>query len=439
MGSRRRWVLAFVLLWVATNAPSISTMCFDWDAAQYSLGTIEYDVHKHQPHPPGYPLWVLGLRALAPLTHGAPLAQTVLGGALSLIALVWFQRLARLWYGEQSALALTLLLGISPPIQLYAFAQSTYPVDLFASCLLGWLAWRMWQGEIAALKIALPAAALMMGFRPSGVVLLLPLLVVATARCSRGRQKRVLAVTLAAAALVFLLWFWPLQESVGGVGAWMKLNRELFRTTAEPTSVLLGAPIPDVLRIMARLTLILGVALVPLVGFVRSDRIRARRPWGFLALWILPGLLFDYLVNFSKPGYLLLALPPLFLALGAVRPTRRAVLVGVIAAEMLALMPYDRIPENKLTRAIAVCTPHAADVAHRANRALRTQVELLKPAHITCEDSFRETAPNVRTVAYDFRQQAGPNASIHLVYGEGAGPPGTRLVYRRYGFGIWQD
>ena len=78
-------------------------------------------------------------------------------------------------------------------------------------------------------------------------------------------------------------------------------------------------------------------------------------------------------------------------------------------------------------------------MAHRANRALRTQVELLKPARITCEDEFRETAPNVRTVAYDFRQQAGPNASIHLVYGEGTGPPGTRLVYRGHGFGLWQD
>jgi hypothetical protein len=430
-------MLPAAMLWIAVNLPSVSTMSYDWDAAQYSLGTLEYNLVKHQPHPPGYPLWVLGLRALAPLTGGAPLAQTILGCALTLAALFCFYRLARVWSGARAAVALTLLLGFSPPVQLYAFAQSTYPVDFLASCLLGWLAWRMWQGDVAALRTALPAAAVLMGFRPSGVLMLGPLLAVAAARGFQ-RQPKALVAPLVAAALVFLAWFWPLQASVGGVGEWAQLNRDLFLSNAGITSLFLGAPGPVVLKIMARLTLILGVALVPLVGLVVPGQARASRPWGFLILWLAPGLLFNYLVHFAKPGYLLLVLPPLFLALGAVRPTRRTVLAGLVAAEVLAVLPYDRLPEHKLTRAIAVCTPHAARTAQRANSALRQQVARLQPAHIRCEDAFRETAPNIRTVAYDFRGQAGPNAPVHLVRQEGAGPAGTRLVYRGNGFELWQ-
>jgi len=436
--SSRRWVVVLVaVLWIATNLRSVSTRSYDWDAAQCSLGTIEFNLAAHQPHPPGYPLWVLSLRALQPLTGGAALAQTLLDFLFTVGALFCFFGLARQWCAEPIARTLVLLLAFSPLVQLYAFAQSTYPVDLFASTLLGWMAWRMWQGDVTALRVALPAAAILMGFRPSGVVMLAPLLAFAALR-GFGRRPTVLVLPVLAAVVIFGAWFWPLVQAAGGLGQWTRLNRELFLSTAGATSLLLGASAAEGPSIAVRLTVILGIALTPLAGLMLPWRGQRTLPWGFLVLWATPGLLFVYLIHFAKPGYLLLMLPPLFLALGAGRPSRRAVLTGLVIAELIVLLPYARLPQNKLTRVLALSTPYAAETAARTNRELREQVEKLQVERIICEDKFKEMAPNLRSVKYDFRELSGNGAVVYMMESGDVGPQGTKLVYQGEGFVLWQ-
>ncbi len=434
-----RWVLVLIaVLWVLPNWQSVSTMNYDWDAAQYSLGTIEYNLAKHQPHSPGYPLWVLSLRFLQPLTHGAPLAQTVLGFLFTVGSLFCFSRLVRFWFDDHVGNSLTLMLAFSPVVQLYAFAQSTYPVDLLASTLLGWLGWRMWQGDVRALQVALPAAAFLMGFRPSGVVLLAPMLLVAAWR-GFGRQPKLLVVPVVAALVLVCMWFWPMTQSTGGFEAWSRLNQQLFQSTAGRTSILLGASLNIWLSILARLLVILCVALIPLVGIAVSCRGRkSSLPWVFLALWAVPGLLFVSLVHFAKPGYLMVVLPPLFIALGASRPSKQAVSIGLVVALIVVLMPYSSLPINKVTRAVALSTPYAAQTVAQDNHDLRLIIEGLKPKGIVGDYSFREMAPNVRSVEYDFRNLSGDGPVVYYVKEGGVGPQGTKLVYESRGFGLWQ-
>ncbi len=432
-----RWVFILAaVLWVLTNLRSVSTMCFDWDAAQLSLGTLEYDLVLHQPHPPGYPLWVLSARALVPLTQGAPLAQALLDIVFTVAALFFFYRLARDRWGDSAAGILAVLLAFSPVVQLYAFAQSTYPVDLLASALLGWLAWRMWQGDVTALRVALPAAALLMGFRPSVVVLLGPLVAVAAFR-GFGRRPKVLITPLLGAVAVFSAWFWPLVRSAGGLSSWYQLSFDLFRSTSGATSIFF-APSQVGPAIEARLTVILVVALLPLVGLALGMKKRPSPSWVFLVLWALPGLLFVYLFHFAKPGYLLLVLPPIFLALGAGRISSRAVLVGLLVTELAVLAPYDRLPENKLTRALAVATPFAAVSAARSNRVLRDQVEELRPARIVCTSQFQDPPPNRRSVAYDFRSPTGDMGPVYLTAKGSRGPEGTERVFEGMDFELWK-
>jgi hypothetical protein len=431
------WVFILAaVLWVLSNLRSVSTMCFDWDAAQLSLGTIEYDLILHQPHPPGYPLWVLSARALLPLTQGAPLAQTLLDIIFTAAALFFFYRLVRELWGDSSAGALTILLAFSPVVQLYAFAQSTYPVDLLASAVLGWLAWRMWHGDVTALRVALPAAALLMGFRPSGVVLLGPLVAVAALR-GFGRQPTVLITPLLGAAVVMSAWFWPLVRSAGGFSSWYQLSFDQFRSTSGATSIFF-APSQVLPAIEARLTVILVVALLPLVGLVLGMKKRPSPSWVFLVLWALPGLLYVYLFHFAKPGYLLMVLPPIFLALGGGRLSKRAVLVGLLVTELAVLAPYDRLPENKLTRALAAASPFAAVSAARSNRVLRDQIEKLRPARIVCTSQFQDAPPNRRSVAYDYRGVAGAKSPVFLTAEGSRGPEGTERIFEGEGFALWR-
>src|SRR5439155_8397165 len=49
---------ALGLLTVLSRLPYRARMLYNWDAVQFALALREYDVVKHQPHPPGYILYV---------------------------------------------------------------------------------------------------------------------------------------------------------------------------------------------------------------------------------------------------------------------------------------------------------------------------------------------------------------------------------------------
>jgi len=57
-----RWDYLFAcalgLLTVLSRLPYRTRMLYNWDAVQFALALREYDVVKHQPHPPGYILYV---------------------------------------------------------------------------------------------------------------------------------------------------------------------------------------------------------------------------------------------------------------------------------------------------------------------------------------------------------------------------------------------
>ena len=57
-----RWDYAFAaglsILTVLSRLPYRARMLYNWDSVQFALALGEYDVVKHQPHPPGYILYV---------------------------------------------------------------------------------------------------------------------------------------------------------------------------------------------------------------------------------------------------------------------------------------------------------------------------------------------------------------------------------------------
>src|SRR3954454_8259078 len=50
--------LATSILVAITRFLSRTRSAWDWDEALFQLGVREYDVAHHQPHPPGYPLYI---------------------------------------------------------------------------------------------------------------------------------------------------------------------------------------------------------------------------------------------------------------------------------------------------------------------------------------------------------------------------------------------
>ena len=51
--------LGLALVTLLSRWPYRARMLYNWDAVQFALALREFDVAKHQPHPPGYLLYVL--------------------------------------------------------------------------------------------------------------------------------------------------------------------------------------------------------------------------------------------------------------------------------------------------------------------------------------------------------------------------------------------
>src|SRR5688572_31816611 len=125
-----RWdvvcALALAMLTVISRLPYRARMLYNWDAVQFALALKEYDIVKHQPHPPGYILYVgLGRMVNAILddaTAAYVLLAVVFSGATTFVVYL----LAHAVYGRVTALAAATLLAVSPLFWFYGSVGLTY-------------------------------------------------------------------------------------------------------------------------------------------------------------------------------------------------------------------------------------------------------------------------------------------------------------------------
>jgi hypothetical protein len=65
--SQRSAALALLLIFFGVHLACLPTTLEDLDSINFALGVRQFDVARHQPHPPGYPVFI----ALAKVSTGA--------------------------------------------------------------------------------------------------------------------------------------------------------------------------------------------------------------------------------------------------------------------------------------------------------------------------------------------------------------------------------
>src|SRR5882724_7475791 len=94
--SRQRiacWIVACVC--AATRFLAMARSIWDWDEALFCLGMRSYDVTRHHPHPPGFPVYIaLGriVRAVIPSDFRALQAVNLVAGMLVFPAIFFLAR-----------------------------------------------------------------------------------------------------------------------------------------------------------------------------------------------------------------------------------------------------------------------------------------------------------------------------------------------------------
>jgi len=377
--------LALVLLW---HLPRSAEHVFNWDSVNYALGAQHYDLKLHQPHPPGYPLWILALRGLTQLGVDANLAQILFAQVSVALALLALLDLARP-RGRGAQVLVGGLLLASPLVALHARIAGTYTAELMTSTVVGWACADLWRGRTRRAPVALLAWIVAAGLRTSGAVFTGPLLVVALWRGFGSRRGRAL-LTMLAAGFGALLCYVPVWLSLGPLPAsffyWRHMLDTLFSGPLDASSWFRGAPAAAHLGMLVRLGSWWTYGLLPALPALWLLRTRhgaalpvageaPARPapecsLAFLALWAAPAVGFLTLIYAPHPGYVLAPLPPLLLLLARAvprtrpSPTRLAGALGalLLVAELLALprfgplLPPGRAPRS-VGASLALATP----------------------------------------------------------------------------------
>lgn len=283
----------------------------------FALALERFDPAAHQPHPPGYFLYVWFARLMQ---HALPEANTALV-AVSILAscgAAWMiYQLAAEWSGRGAGRMAMLLFLVSPLCWFHGIVALVYIVEAFFSALVGYWCWRAWSGAAAWAVPASIGLAVAAGFRPSTAMLLAPLWILMWWRLDGGRRW---AAILAAGA-ASLAWFLPMTMQAGGWGNYFAALAHLWSGVAAQRTAL-QSPWLVVGRVLTIGWIFVlcfgsGAALLlrggPYLSWRRDERVR------FACVWLAPGLLFFSFVflNFVNSGYLLVLSPPVFAFLGA--------------------------------------------------------------------------------------------------------------------------
>lgn len=326
----RRAALVSALLTLVARLAVPAHRLFDHDSVQFALGVLQFDLAAHQPHPPGYPLY-LGLLKLLAALGVPPLAGMV---ALSIAAATagafCFALVAARLAGEHAAGAALLagvLYAFNPLLWFYGELPLVYAVEGGLTAVLAWAALGMADGRRRFLvACALFAAA--GGVRPSTLVLLFPLFLWGLWRAWRRGGFLSWKLTLAGAALgaaVCVAWLTPLALAAGGLPTYREISGQHFATLLPVTSVVYGAgfgALAHNVEVLVKWALqgLLPAAAAVLVAWGTAPRrigdgLRlALSRAGFLAVWAVPPILFFALFHVTKAGYTLIHLPAMLAA-----------------------------------------------------------------------------------------------------------------------------
>ena len=312
-------VAVLLRLWTRATFPT------EWDSAQLSLGVHAFDVRIHQPHAPGYWLYVGLGRAVWWVTpfsaHTSLVIVSALGGGVAVaLAFAVGRRFGGTWLG----VAMASVFVTSPLLWFYGSTVATYGFDAIGSLLVLWFAARGVGGRWERLVVPF-VVALQGGFRPSLLVFLAP--VVGVLCIVRRTSWRSVWASAAAGAVGVLVWLVPMAiDQPGGLRVLRRENTKLWSDAAHFTSPLFGASSrlieTNVLRTVGWTVSSVALLVIPLVlcGFLGRSHLktlteREGRLWRTVVAIVVVQVASALLLHFGKAGYVVGYFPALALAM----------------------------------------------------------------------------------------------------------------------------
>ncbi|MDO8503206.1 MAG: glycosyltransferase family 39 protein [bacterium] len=312
----------------------------DWDSVQFALALHDYSLVDHQPHPPGYILYVLLGKFINFFLNNDTLALTLLSAVLGALTTIPFYLLARKFTGKVWAILATAILLVTPiHWTLSEVALTNVPGMFFAVTT----ALILYQGKQSRLYLLAGSflAGITLGVRFAEYSILLTLL--GLVLLWRKNWWDVIKSGVYFSAGIFV-WLVPLIIDTG----WQELMRA-YTTQANyiATHDSLAASLSmssRLLRIKELFVMGYSVYFFPLLILIAWFLIKYREEIKqfkntFLLVWLLAYFIpLAFIYNLEVPRHVLPLLPPLALLIGSAlkklknQKSSTVIFVGILIA-----------------------------------------------------------------------------------------------------------
>ncbi|MBF8301511.1 MAG: hypothetical protein HW394_1881, partial [Acidobacteria bacterium] len=226
-------VAAIAVAYLAAHLPYLAPSLEDIDSINFALGLRDFDPARHQPHPPGSPVYIaIGRALLVPVSSAWPSLSRTAAEALTLG--IW-----SVVAGASATLAVARMLTEAAP---HSRAVALWATALMAASPLFWLSGLRPMSDLPGLASALVAQVLILqgrsdrvrliqgalvsglaaGIRVQTAWLTIPLLGLALVRQRGAGTRWLLTRPIAALAAGGLIWAVPLVADSGGVAGYLR-------------------------------------------------------------------------------------------------------------------------------------------------------------------------------------------------------------------------
>ncbi len=294
-----------------------SHFLYDLDSVNFALAIGHFDPRVHQPHPPGYFLYICMAWLLDTVVHNTNLSLVVLSILASCGVIILVYWVALDWFGQRAARFAGVLFLTSPLAWFHGIVALTYSVEALFSALLGYLCWRVHSGKQQFIVPAAVVLGISAGVRPSSLLFLGPLFLFSL----RGATRPRVLAGISAVLLTLIAWFLPMIYASGGWHAYFAALFSLWRLVPSRTTVFNSSPATSIARAFTIAFIYLvtfgPASIAPLAAKYQGGYSDLRKKV-FTTVWIAPALCFFTFIylKFVNSGYLLLLSVPACIWLG---------------------------------------------------------------------------------------------------------------------------
>ncbi len=189
----------------------------DWDSVQFALAIHEFDITKHQPHPPGYPAYIVMAKLMHRITGDDTLTLTLLSALFGGLSITFTYLLGKQLFEWKTALFASALLLFNPTHFLFSIVAMN---DVVALSFILMSAVSLIEGKDNGTRLIIGAflVGFGLGIRPQNTPVFMFIYFLAFFSTDEPRTKILMLASSLAGALIWLtpvVWNHGILDFIG--------------------------------------------------------------------------------------------------------------------------------------------------------------------------------------------------------------------------------